>query len=505
MGQVRGTAALVLASIALAACDPVGSADAGAGAADADAADAGSSDAAPRDSGLRADGGPRSDGGRADAGVLPPGVAHSYTEATGAVGGPERGFYRYVELTSETDLSWITEGGHRLVFSYVRLDDFRDGPIGAGLLADLRAGLERARSSGLSVILRFAYNEGPYPDSEPDASRAIIESHIAQLAPIFESHADVIALVQAGFIGAWGEWHTSTNGLLDDAADRRVILEALVDALPVDRATQIRYPSYKEEMYGTPAAQDAFDGSYASRVGHHNDCFLSSETDVGTYPDGEVERWRSYVADDTRWVPMGGETCAPYPSRSDCAPALAEMERLHFSYINEDYHPSIVSAWRDQGCYETIASRIGYRLALRTATFAEVAPPGGRLALELTLENTGWAAPMNPRPLRVTLSSGSVTHEADAHPEVRAWGAGQTQTLRFVVELPGDLADGVWSLELSLPPSRASARADARLPFANTEFSTASGRLPLGAVTIDVSARGDRDASRPDLRLTALD
>ena len=69
------------------------------------------------------------------------------------------------------------------------------------------------REAGVKAIIRFAYNQGPYPDSEPDASKAQILRHIEQLAPLLQNNADVIAWLEAGFIGAWGEWHTSTNGL----------------------------------------------------------------------------------------------------------------------------------------------------------------------------------------------------------------------------------------------------------------------------------------------------
>src|SRR5699024_7204160 len=144
---------------------------------------------------------------------------------------------------------------------------------------------------------------GPYPDSEPDASEARVLAHIAQLEPLLRAHEDVIALVQAGFIGAWGEWHTSTHGLDDDPDARRAILEALLDALPTSRSTQLRCPAYKEVLFGDPLTEaEARSGSHEARVGHHNDCFVSSESDVGTYPSGERERWVSYLAADTRFV-----------------------------------------------------------------------------------------------------------------------------------------------------------------------------------------------------------
>ena len=46
----------------------------------------------------------------------------------------------------------------------------------------------------------------------------------------------------------------------------------------------------------------------ARPAGHHNDCFLASSTDFGTYDDKSVEY--PYLKDDTKYTVMGGETCA---------------------------------------------------------------------------------------------------------------------------------------------------------------------------------------------------
>ena len=232
----------------------------------------------------------------------------------------------------------MREGGYTLAFSYIRLDDYRSRDLDQRLLQDLNGGLDEVRRTGLKVVIRFAYNFGPYPDSEPDSSKAQILRHIEQVAPVLEAHSDVIAAVQAGFIGAWGEWHTSTNGLLDNPQDKFDILEALLAVVPEDRFVQLRYPRYKQEGYGGPmTAAEALSGTVQARVGHHNDCFLASDTDLGTYPSDRIDELKAFVAAETAFVPMGGETCLSNPPRSECDTALAEMELLHFTYINEEW------------------------------------------------------------------------------------------------------------------------------------------------------------------------
>src|SRR5690606_12264941 len=133
------------------------------------------------------------------------------------------------------------EDEYSLYFSYVRLDAYRDVEIPSDFLEEIEAGFAKVRAEGAKHVLRFAYNFGPYPDSEPDASLEWVLAHIEQLTPLIQENVDVIATLQAGFIGAWGEWHTSTNGL-DNITDKTEVLDALLAALPESRTVQLRYP-----------------------------------------------------------------------------------------------------------------------------------------------------------------------------------------------------------------------------------------------------------------------
>ena len=42
-------------------------------------------------------------------------------------------------------------------------------------------------------------------------------------------------------------------------------------------------------------------------IGHHNDCFLASSLDRGTYVDRAVEY--PYLEADSKYTVVGGETC----------------------------------------------------------------------------------------------------------------------------------------------------------------------------------------------------
>jgi hypothetical protein len=428
-----------------------------------------------------------------------PMVSVDVAESSAEITNPERGFYVGVDLLSTTSAAQAGSSGHTLAIAEVHLDDYRDRPLDAALLAALDAGFDRVRDAGIKVILRFAYNES-FGD---DAPKAVMLNHIAQLKPLLQKHADVIAVMQAGFIGAWGEWHTSTNGL-DNDADRATILAAVLDALPASRGVQVRTPMYKAGVFGSSAAlteAEAFSGSSRARVGHHNDCFLASASDFGTY-DSPVEQWESYVAQDTRFTAMGGETCA-VSERTECGVSIAEMTSNHWSYLNEQYNQDVLAGWETQGCSSEIKRSLGYRFVVRQVRHSETVAPGGDLALELTVANTGFATPFNQRPVYVVLSGAGVRHVArlDAV-DVRRWEHGQDITVTTRLRVPATVVAGTYQVALWMPDDAATLRDDPRyaIRLANDGmWDAATGDNVLAQdLVIDPSAPGTVDASAHD-------
>ena len=417
-----------------------------------------------------------------------PGVTHRYRADDQAILNPERGFFTPYELPGPAGFSPVRLTGNTLVHLNIRLDEWREQDVPPEVLAGLGQNFADIRAAGVKAILRVAYNQGPYPDSEPDAAKAQILRHIAQLQPLFEQQGDVIAWVEAGFIGAWGEWHTSTHGL-DNLADKQEILTALLAALPANRMVQVRYPANIIELYPDPL------DAAAARVAHHNDCFLSSATDVGTYERGgtnTIERDQAYLAVLTQFTPMSGESCAPNPPRSECASALAEMALLHVSALNEAYHKGILRSWKKDGCLETVEQRLGYRLALGEATFPDEVQADTALELRVELENSGFAAPVNPRPLYALLvtATGAPALTVLTPVDPRDWqpgAAGFTATL----PLPADLAPGEYTLALWLPDEAATLQANPlyAIRFANVEtWDETTGYNRLGTVRVEAPA-----------------
>jgi hypothetical protein len=389
-------------------------------------------------------------------------VPRSFVPSSEVFPNPERGFYRTTELVNNPDFATARNAGDTLVHSYVRLDSWRNSPLPQSLLDAMTAGFQKARQAGVKIVLRFAYNFGPYPDSEPDASRARIQAHLVQVQPVLAANADVIFVMQAGFIGAWGEWHTSTNGL-DNPTDKGAILASILDALPVSRQTQLRYPPDIRRLNGPPiTADEAWTGSDRSRVGFHNDCFLASADDWGTWgrESTPIEQEKDFIAANGLYTVVGGETCNVNPPRSACASALSELQRMHWTYLNEEYHEGVIAAWKSGGCFDEMRRRLGYRLALTSADYPSSIAPGGAFALAVDVVNQGWASMMNARPLYFVLD-GPRRVPLLATTDPRRWASGATAAIRETFTLPPDLPPGTYRLALWLPDATSGLRANA--------------------------------------------
>lgn len=427
----------------------------------------------------------------------------TYEESTAVTKNPERGFYNYVSLTTASDLSSVSDGGNTLIYAPVFLDDYlgsdHEQALPQSLLQDIQSGFDAVRAAGLKAIVRFMYDNGEgYPDGANDAPLSWMVQHVEQLSPVLQANADVLFMLQAGFIGAWGEWHTSNNFVdgPDDQADRKSLIDALLLAVPKNRRTGVRYPAYKRMFYGAAATTEAqmLAQDDVARVGHINDCFVSGPEDVGTYQYEPVETLRDYLAEDTKFVPMGGETCALH-ERGACATVVPEMERFHFTYINEDFHEDVVALWDTEGCRPEIERRLGYRLVLESAQLPTSVKPGGTFTFELNLKNVGFAALTNPRPVFLVLEGKGERLSVELEADPRTWYPGAI-TVAARVRIPATL-EGSYRLALWMPDAEAdlAERADYSIQLANEGvWVSGSGDNTLKDITVSSVAEGDADS-----------
>lgn len=410
----------------------------------------------------------------------------TYTPLASAIANPERGFYHFTETWSsvhtplqQSVLSNLRNGYTSFGSNYttpvtlalrvVYLDQFISSPISGAFLSALETDFNTARAAGVKLILRFAYNQDvSFPYNEP--SKAQILTHVAQLQPLFAAHADVILTLQAGFIGAWGEWYYTTT--FGDASvppyqynatnwqDRVDLIDALLAALPADRTVQVRTPQTKQKQtYGVAAPTNS--AAAGGRVGHHNDCFLAPFYDYGTYNDYDTGNPDSaqlkpfLQAEAVLGAMVGGETCDVNAPHALCASAGGqadvELSRFGYTYLNADYNHSVNNNWTP--CFDEINKKLGYRLLLLNGEYPNSATAGQALTLQFNMKNEGWAPVVNPRSGEFILRH-SVTGQlyyALSNSLPTSWMPGNTYSVQQTFCLPAAMPAGVYDLLYHLP------------------------------------------------------
>ena len=383
-----------------------------------------------------------------------------YTPSQEIFPNPERGFYKYskIDLTTGTgalsanQLAAYRQNSITLLGRMIYLKKFRNAPLSQAALDEVERDFVTARNSGVKLIVRFAYSES---QEEPDAPLNIIKQHLDQLKPVLERNADVIYTVQAGFIGAWGEWYYSSNNLNTAGAQAEVI-KKLLEAVPKSRTIQLRTPAYKQQYFqrNTPLTyQEAFQETDISRVGHHNDCFLASTTDYGTYKNPTVDK--AFLNKECLFVPIGGETCPPTDvDPADSFKAQTEMRNLRWSYLNEDYYKPVNDAWKIDGGMNNIARELGYRFQLTAGDFSKSIKPGGKFYARMLIKNLGYAPIYNKRWVEIILKNNNTEEKYRLRldeTEPRFWQPLATNEIIAEGGVPAEIPEGSYSVYLNLP------------------------------------------------------
>ena len=419
---------------------------------------------------------------------------------------PERGFLDSQRDNPGSISRTVRDKNETLMRMYYVISSYRNQPLPQSVLNQIETDLTKARASGLKIIPRFAYNFG----MDPDASKDQIFAHIDQVAPILRRNSDVIAFLEAGFVGAWGEWHDSTSNLLDNGAINaasRAIADKLLAVMPTNRMVAMRYPSHKRALTGLDAltASEAFTGTNKARLGAHNDCLLAGYDDTGTYDYRNPEPEKVFYNQDNLYVPQGGETCPGGSAEQiSCGNSIKEMARMRFTTISELWVPAFTDSWTNGGCYGEIKQRLGYRFRLTETQLPDQAASGSNIAIKLSVANDGFAAPYNPRGLAVVLrslangSTRSITITDGAGVpqnkslDPRFWTPGVTTKVDATLALPADLAAGKYEVLLNLydPEPNLRSRADYAIRLANQNVWEGNTGLNKLGHTLEVTNGG---------------
>jgi hypothetical protein len=385
----------------------------------------------------------------------------------------------------------------RLIYN---IGDCRDKPLTQAWLDRFQTDFNVIRNAGYKLVLRFSYN---WSGGGQDATKSRILGHLQQLKPVLHANTDILFFLEAGFVGNWGEWHSSSNGLdfwrTDNKADRNEIIAGLLDAVPSARMVALRYLNLKWDYLGDKVPLNdstSFSGSARARLGHHNDCFVSSVEDHGTYPwhndpvvmAGLIEEYKTFLAQDNLYVVQGGESCENPEQYAKCSNAYPEIQRLKYSQLNLEFNADVWARWQNGGCYHNIKTRLGHRFSLVSSSTPPSSVAGQATPrFNFTLKNTGMAALMNYRQIRLILSRGAASYAVNFQRDPRRIKPNETVTIGASVHIPANAPKGAYNVHLLLEDPRLPNRADYAIRLANTGLWNASNGYNTMPYTINIT------------------
>ena len=412
---------------------------------------------------------------------------------------PERGAYHPRELHFRKDtppkphtvdnLKASRESGCTLNYLGLYFMDYFYEDLPQSVLDIIREEFENVRKAGTKLVLRHAYSwNSNVGEQEPPVGWIL--RHIKQLKPLLQEYYDIIYVVQAGFIGTYGEWAFRSN-VSGDVQDRMVV-DALLDALPASRQVAIRTPRHTMDMYNlhlkdTLTRKTAFDGSAHSRLAAHNDCFLTNGNDCGTYA-GSVER--KFWLKDSRFMSMGGENCiADDPKLCGCVNAYQDLKDYHWSYLSAG---KLTDHWKNGGCNDDIVSRVGYRFVLNGLATEGNFAAGKDFTLKICLTNFGFASLINPRQLHFVIRNSddpSELYDFVSETDPRVWEGCNSYVHKETLHMPEGLKSGAkYTVYLNLPDESKHLANDPRysVRFANKDvWDEATGYNRLAEFTAE--------------------
>lgn len=409
----------------------------------------------------------------------------SYIESVGTINNPACGYTTTIWPNCKPNNTPTYDPTGNLVLFFIDIGAFSSGVNGTmdddgnytdGVDYDLdetffsawRTTFENCRKNGCMIALRFRYDANGKDNPEPATFEQVLH-HIQQVkdSGLLEEYKDIIAYVESGFVGKWGEQH---GGKYTSVEYKAQLLDAMLDCVPAPIPVTVRTPDIFAKWVGIERKDLAEYQATGEelRVGLYDDGYMGSDSDLGTYSNRAVET--EWLSKQTLTSYFGGE----FSGNLDWAKkydtylpenAIPEMYKTHLSYINgnifqlykdytfgENYDVDGVdnSAYYGQTAFQFIRDHIGYRFVLRKSELSDTVQQGGELKLHFNVENTGFASIIPETKTEVILEqNGSfIRTTVDINPN--EWYSCTTAEEFLNLKLPDSLPEGDWNAYLKI-------------------------------------------------------
>ena len=393
-----------------------------------------------------------------------------------------------------------------LVQTYFYLTNTIGRPLSEKNFEAMQTFLDKLRELGMKAVLRFAYETDFMGRAQSGPTMEDFRMHMTQLKPFLEKNKDVIFVMQAGFIGAWGEWHSSFHKHESSDESKREILNMILDMTPEDRMMQIRVPSYKNLLGKDHKDYDrvSFHDDMIVIKPHHWDGNMSEGSPfynqiVRESPylviDGELP-WGSWSANKDPDDPEGGwlidgpqatrrfflqhfsslSAIHNYKERGAAdkysmmywkeTPIITDFLKAEKMPVSDGYFQNRDGSVAERNVFDYVRDHLGYRLELQSLHTNKKWKKDVENPVELTLINRGFSTLFNEHPVYFVLldQSKHVAYSQLTGINVNDWqpydpkDADRVPLIHTVVasiQLPDDFRKGTYQLALWIPDGSA--------------------------------------------------
>jgi hypothetical protein len=350
-----------------------------------------------------------------------------------------------------------------LVQTYFYLSGIEGKPLEQRHFDAMQVFFDKLRDLGMKSVLRFAYERDFMGRVKSGPTAEDIHRHIQQLKPFLETNKDVILVLQAGFIGAWGEWHSSIHGLENSNKTKKNILEWICDLAPEGRMVQVRIPNYKnllkgdEKCYNKLSFHDDFivikphvwDGemsegtpAYEQIVKESPYLLVDGELPWGFWsvnndPDDKQGGWLIEGEQAARRLFLQHFTSLSAIHNYKEKDAIEKFSMLYWketpiseAFLSENKMPVSDSYFlkkdgskAERNVFDYVRDHLGYRIELQEIKTNSKWKKGKNNPVEISLINWGFSTLFNEHPVYLVLidSWGKVRHTTLTKANVNDW------------------------------------------------------------------------------------
>ena len=398
--------------------------------------------------------------------------AFSSEDSTDTIRNVDRGFYVLLQEEMDNNNSILKDVQQKVKDINIKYEDVslisfqinlknyvENTKISANKINEINDCFDEFRKNGYKVIFRVVYDSKGKKNPEPEFSDIL--AHIEQLKSVYNKNEDILYVVEAGYLGAYGEWH---DGKYDKEIEKRnQIVEKLLEVIPESVQISLRKPNFITDYIGNNETVDnknAYSDEKIARLGLHNDGYLASETDLGTYYKSERTQSIAWQEKQTKYTLFGGECQNKDSIYTNLDMAIQDMKKRHCTYLNKTYDKEVKEKWKgqkyngddskyiEQTGYKYIQDHLGYRLVLTRANLTTVS--GNRIRLDAKIENKGFAAIIKRKQIDLILYGNQNKYRINLDDDIRKYQKNIDYEFEIEGKIPEELKSGQYKAFLSI-------------------------------------------------------